>query len=264
MDLEALEEKILSREWFYEFQLPSGRKTKSYVANEIQPIHQTRQWMVFNYLEERVGDRWGELRCLDLACHEGYFALQLALHGCKEVLGIDAREESISNANLIRDVHGLKNLSFMCGNILELEDAGLGEFDVVLMLGLLYHVPDIIGALSAARTLTKGVCLIETQLAPELPSEMEWGRREFKKQIKGCFAIVDESQELAAGNREASLRSISLVPSRGALAYLLPQLGFAEVEMLLPPSDAYEQLARGMRVMIAATVQRRVLEIAHP
>jgi tRNA (mo5U34)-methyltransferase len=264
MDLEALEEKILSREWFYEFQLPSGRKTKSYVANEVQPIHQTRQRMVFNYLEERVGDRWCELRCLDLGCHEGYFALQLASRGCREVLGVDAREENLGHATLIRDLHGLGNLSFRCGNILELESAGLGEFDVVLMLGLLYHIPDVIGALRVARALTKGVCLIETQLAPELPSEMEWGRKEFKKQIKGCFAIVDESQELAAGNREASLDSISLVPSRDALAYLLPQLGFAEVEMLLPLGDAYEQLARGMRVMIAATVQRRVLEIAHP
>jgi tRNA (mo5U34)-methyltransferase len=264
MQRENLEAKILGREWFYEFQLPSGKKTKSYLPNEIQPIHQTRERMMFNYLEPRVGDRWGELRCLDLACHEGYFALKLALHGCREVLGIDAREEHVTNAVLIRDLHGLKNLTFKCGNVLELTGTGLGEFDVVLMLGLLYHVPDIIGALRAVRTLTKGVCLIETQLAPELPAEIEWGRKELKKEIKGCFAVVDESQELAVGNREASLGSTSLVPSRDALAYLLPRLGFTDVEFLVPPSDAYEQLARGMRVMIAATVQRRVLEIAHP
>jgi 2-polyprenyl-3-methyl-5-hydroxy-6-metoxy-1,4-benzoquinol methylase len=38
--------------------------------------------MIFDYLERRVGDRWAGLRCLDLGCHEGYFALQLALRGC--------------------------------------------------------------------------------------------------------------------------------------------------------------------------------------
>lgn len=128
--------------------------------------------MIFQYLEPRVGDRWANLRCLDLACHESYFSLQLPLRGCREVLGIDAREEHVANAGLIRDLYGLANLSFGCGNVLELESANLGEFDVVLMLGLLYHVADIVCTLKAARALTKRICLIETQLAPELPAGM--------------------------------------------------------------------------------------------
>ena len=98
----SLKPKILSREWFYEFQLPSGRKTKSYLPEEIQVIHRTRERMIFQYLEQRARTRWGELRCLDLGCHEGYFALQLALRGCREVLGIDARKEHVENATLIR------------------------------------------------------------------------------------------------------------------------------------------------------------------
>jgi tRNA (mo5U34)-methyltransferase len=177
MDRQAIEAKIFEREWFYEFQLPNGKKTKSYLPSEIQVIHQTRERMIFDYLESQIQGRWGELRCLDLACHEGYFALQFALHGCREVLGIDAREEHVTNAALIRDLHGLKNLTFKCGNVLELAGTGLGGFDVVLMLGLLYHVPDIIGVLRAARALTKGVCLIETQLAPELPPEIRMGEK---------------------------------------------------------------------------------------
>jgi tRNA (mo5U34)-methyltransferase len=255
MQRQILEAKILSREWFYEFQLPSGRKTKSYLPAEIQFIHRTRERMIFQYLEQRAGTRWGELRCLDLGCHEGYFALQLALRGCREVLGIDARKEHVENATLIRDLYHLENLSFTRGNVLELAAADLGEFDIVLMLGLLYHVPDIVGALKVARALTKDVCVMETQLAPELSGEMEWGSRGWAKQIKGCFAVVDESDEIAAGNREASFGAISLVPSREALAYLLPRLGFAETVVLIPPPDSYEQLARGVRVIIAATVQ---------
>jgi hypothetical protein len=34
MDLEATEAKILEREWFYEYQLPNGRRTKSYLPKE--------------------------------------------------------------------------------------------------------------------------------------------------------------------------------------------------------------------------------------
>lgn len=210
--------------------------------------------MVFNFLESKIGHRWAELRCVDIACHEGYFALQLALRGCREVLGIDAREEHVANAGLIRDLHGLKNLDFKRGNVLDLAGVGLGEFDAVLMLGLLYHVPDIIGALKTARALTKGICLIETQLAPELPAEIEFGRIEFKKRVEGCFAIVDETQEIADANREASVVPISLVPSRKALAHLLPRVGFNRVQFLTPPVNANEQLARGVRVMVAAEI----------
>ena len=137
---------------FLRVSAPNGKKTKSYLPNEVQVIHQTRERMIFDYLEPQIQDRWNELRCLDLACHEGYFALQFALHGCRKVLGIDAREEHVTNAVLIRDLHSLKNLTFERGNVLELTATGLGEFDVVLMLGFLYHVPDIIGALKAARS----------------------------------------------------------------------------------------------------------------
>jgi tRNA (mo5U34)-methyltransferase len=264
MNREAIEEKVLGREWFYEFQLPSGKRTKSYLPKEILPIHRTRERMMFEYLERTVGGRWGELRCLDLACHEGYFALQLALHGCIEVLGIDAREENVAHATLMRDLHGLKNLSFRCEKVLELTTAAFGQFDIVLIFGLLYHTPDIVSVLKNACALTKGICLIETQLAPELPAEIEWGAKESKKQVQGCFAIVDETQELTAGIREAGLGSICLVPSQRALMYLLPQIGFAKVEVLVPPPDGYEQLARGMRMMIAGTVQTGLPENARP
>jgi tRNA (mo5U34)-methyltransferase len=252
MDRKSLEAEVLGRAWFYEFELPSGRKTRSYLPAEVLSIHETRGKMAFEHLEQRLEDRWTDLRCLDLGCNEGYFALQLALRGCRQVLGIDARQDNVAHATLIRDLHGLENLDFRIGNVLELTGSELGEFDVVLMFGLLYHVPDIIGVLKLARAVTRGICLIETQVAPELSAEVEWGAKDWKKPIEGCFAIVDETTELSIENREASLEATSLVPSRKALTYLLPRLGFAQVEVLTPPADANEQLARGCRVMIAA------------
>ncbi len=252
MDGDSLEAEILRRDWFYEFELPSGRKTRSYLPSDVLGIHQTRSRMAFDYLDRRFGDRWSDLRCLDLGCHEGFFALQLALRGCRQVLGIDARKDNVASAALLRDLYGLENLDFRAGNVFELMASELGEFDVVLIFGLLYHVPDIIGVLKLARAVTRGICLIETQVAPELPGEVEWGAKGWRKPIEGCFVIVDETTELSLDNREASLDAISLVPSRKALLYLLPKLGFAQVEVLAPPPGAYEQLARGSRVIVAA------------
>ena len=54
------------------------------------------------------------------------------------------------------------------------------------------------------------------------------------------------------------------MPSQRAFMYLLPQIGFAKVEVLVPPPDGYEQLARRMRMMIAGTVQTGLPENARP
>ena len=250
----ALEARILSRDWFYEFALPSGRHTRSYLPDHVKSIHKTRERMVFDFLARRVGDRWSELRCLDVGCHEGYFALQLALRGCREVLGVDARQDHVDHATLIRDLYSLENLSFHRGNIMELVATGFGEFDIVLVFGLLYHVPDVVASLRTLRGLTRKICIIETQVAPELPPLLEWGSAQWTKAIEGCFAVVDESTELLSGNQESSIETISFVPSRNALAYLLPRLGFNSVDFLVPPVDGNEQLFRGVRVMVAAEV----------
>lgn len=252
MASESLCRTILEREWFYPFLLPNGEETRSYLPDRALPIHVSRRQMLFDFLDQAFASRWAEVRGLDLGCHEGYFSIELARRGCREVLGIDGRREHVEHADLLRRVFELDNLRFERAEIGGLDSTSLGRFDVTLMLGLLYHLPDVIGALRLAREVTAGVCLLETQVAPELEGDLEWGSVDFRKDIVGCFAIVDEQAELETGNREASLSRISLVPSLRGLHFLLHAVGFARVETLEPPADTYEQLARGKRVIVAA------------
>jgi len=256
MHREALEAIVLGREWFYEFRLPGGKMTKCYLPDKVKSIHRTREKMLLDYLDRRVGSRWKELRCLDIACHEGYFALMLAKKGCREVVGVDARPEHIESANLMRDLYDLKNVTFQQGDLFQLNTAELGRFDIVLLFGVLYHVPDILGALRITRLLTKELCVIETQIAPEMAAELEWGTKDNLKRIEGCLAIVDESGELSSGNMEAAITSVSLVPSRKALLFLLRQIGFRSLEIRPAFPFAYEQLTRETRLMIAAGTKK--------
>jgi SAM-dependent methyltransferase len=252
MHREALEAIVLGREWFYEFRLPGGKMTNCYLSDEMKSIHRIREKMLLDYLDQRVGSRWKELSCLDIGCHEGYFSLLLAKKGCRKVVGVDARPEHIESANLMRDLYGLKNVTFRQGDLFELNTAELGKFDIVLLFGALYHVSDILGALRITRMLTKELCVIETQIAPEMPAELEWGTKDNLKRIEGCLAIVDESEELSSGNMEAAINSVSLVPSRKALLFLIKQIGFRTVEVIPADPFAHEQQKRGMRLMIAA------------
>ena len=251
-DAAALEAEILSRPWFYPFLLPSGQVTACYLPAGVEQIHTTREAMLLQVLRAQLGEDWTHTRCLDLACHEGYFSFNLARHQCQEVLGIDARPEHIASADLLRRAFGLSNVRFQVGDIQKLDPASLGQFDVTLLFGILYHLENPIGVLRLCQALTKHVCLIETQIAPHLSGVTDWGSHLFSKQMIGCFAIVDETDELAHDDKEANITSISLFPSLPALIWLLTAVGFKRVEVLAPPPDAYEQFRSGKRVIVAA------------
>lgn len=248
------EAEVLARKWFYRFTLPSGARTETYVPPEILHLHETRERMMFSVLEPMFDGRWTETTCIDVACHEGFYGARLAQRGCRAVLGVDAREENLEGAWLMRNALRLPNLRFQSADVTTMDPAGTGMFDIVLMLGLLYHLEDPVGALRLARALCRRVALIETQIAPAQAGSMEWGSSQNLKRIVGNFAVVEETPELAAGNREANTTIVSLVPSLEGLLWTLKAVGFSRVDLVPAPADAHEQLARGKRALVVAEV----------
>ena len=78
-ELEEMENRALSREWFYPFKLPSGRTTPIYPNSaDIMRIHDTRLKMMDRLLDDRYGESLAGRTALDVACHEGYFSHALA------------------------------------------------------------------------------------------------------------------------------------------------------------------------------------------
>jgi hypothetical protein len=172
--------------------------------------------------------------------------------GARDVLAVDAREEHVADATLIRDALGLRNLRVAKSDVHALTADTFGTFDIVLMLGLIYHLENPVGALRVARALTKRLCLVETQIVPGMTGMVDYGSYRFVRPLKGSFGIVDETEE--THGPEASTTGICLVPSLEALFWILRKVGFSRVEILPPPEDAYEQLRYGKRVMVAAFV----------
>ncbi len=241
-----------AREWFYTYKLPDGSTAPTYVGSDINSIHVTRWQMMQSCLDEKLGNERSNLTVLDLASHQGWFAVNMARAGFSSVLGIDARESHVRDSQLIRDIYGLKQLSFRQGDIHELKQEQLGQFDVVLMLGLLYHLENPIGALKTCRALCKNLCLIETQIVPGMTGYVDYGSYQYVRPLKGSFGIIDETEE--THGPETSITGICLVPSLDALTWILHKVGFSKVTVLEPPEDAYEQLRFHKRVMVAAQI----------
>ncbi|MBL8171860.1 MAG: ATP-binding cassette domain-containing protein [Acidobacteria bacterium] len=247
-----LENLVLERQWFYRFDLPSGAQTDSLFSPEVALIHDTRWRMLQNSLNILCKGDWSQLRCLDVGCNQGYFALQLARQGCRQVVGLDARAVHISDADLIRRIWGLENLQFRHLDWLKLSAKDLPPSDVVLLNGLLYQLENPIGALRLAHQLAKKAVVVETQLAPELDGEMDWGAADNKIEIQGSFVLLDRSADVETPF--GSLTPFSLCPGRQTLVWLMQRLGFKRVEIVPPPPGAYEQFQSGKRVMVIGYV----------
>jgi len=250
--MSTLIEQAHSREWFYSYELPDGSSTSTYHDAEIHVIHNTRWQMLESYLDRNLGPERSDLSALDLASHQGWFAYNMARSGFSSVLGVDARQSHVDDSNLISRIYDMDHLSFQKGDIHEQNSGQLGQFDVVLMLGLLYHLENPVGALRVCRDLCKKLCIIETQIVPGMSGFVDYGSYQYVRPLKGSFGIIDEMED--THGPEASVTGICLVPSLDALMWLLEKVGFSSATVLEPPEDAYEQLRYHKRVMVAAQV----------
>ncbi len=252
IDAAALE-SVRAREWFYEFDLPDGTRTRSHLPPGVEKIHVTRLALMEQALDAALGRECGALTAVDLACHQGWFSLHLARRGFREVLGVDGRDEHLADARLMAGLLGVTTFRTLKLDLEEAKAADIGVHDVTLMLGLLYHLENPVRVLRLARAVTRRTLIIESQVVPHLSGMVDWGAYTFQRPMKGAFGIIDESEETHAP--EASLHGICLAPSIEALAWLLHRVGFKRVERLMPAPDGYEQLVGHKRAMFAAHVE---------
>jgi tRNA (mo5U34)-methyltransferase len=140
--------------WMYEWQLTRG-VTTPLLGPELPSVHRTRAEIIEPVVHAALVEAGAGARALDLACNEGWFAHRLLEWGASEVVAIDVRPENIHRAALIREHFGIPadRLRLMQGDVYEIDPEPLGPFDVVLCLGLIYHLENPIGALRIARSL---------------------------------------------------------------------------------------------------------------
>jgi tRNA (mo5U34)-methyltransferase len=238
--------------WFYRFDLGDGLETTPAIPPSVVGIFDTRLRMLSTAVDAHFGGRLRDIECLDIGCHEGFYSLAMARRGVRHVVSIDARPENLNRARFVSAAMGVANVDYREGRV-ETLAADLGRtFELTLFLGLLYHVEDPMRCLRQVAAVTGELCIIETQVVDEVEGHAEWGSREWTRPYQGIIAVIDETGEFDAGNRETGVSPMATCPSPKALLFMLKQAGFRRAEILQPPPGAYEQHARGKRVVCAA------------
>lgn len=238
--------------WFYRFDFGGGIATQPLIPESVVGIFDTRLQMVSSVVNRHFGDRLKDIDGLDIGCHEGFYSLAMARKGLRHVLAVDARPENLDRARFVARAMEVHNVEFREGRVETLADDLGRTFDLTLFLGLLYHVEDPMRCLRQVAALTGELCVIETQVVDEVEGCAEWGSREWTRPYQGIIAVIDESGEFDANNRETGVSPMATCPSPKALLFMLKRAGFRRVEIQAPPENAYEQHARGKRVVCAA------------
>lgn len=75
---------------------------------------------------------------LDIGCNAGFYSMEMKRRGAKRVLAVDSDHEYLAQARFAAQVNDL-DIEFRCMSVYDV--GALGErFDVVLFLGVLYHL----------------------------------------------------------------------------------------------------------------------------
>ena len=76
---------VKSENWFYEFNLPDGSKTQSYLPESARMVHVTREKALRQFL---ISKSCKDSIALDISCHEGFFTLLLSEY-FNRVIGLE-------------------------------------------------------------------------------------------------------------------------------------------------------------------------------
>ncbi len=96
---------------------------------------------------------------LDIGCNAGFYSLEMKRRGAGRVLGVDSDERYLAQARLAADALGFAGVEF--ANLSVYDVGALGErFDVVIFMGVLYHLRHPLLALDLIRTHVAGDMLL--------------------------------------------------------------------------------------------------------
>lgn len=169
-------------------------------------------------------------RVLDLACLEGLFAIEFARRNAV-CLGIEGREANIERARFIKRVLSLDNLDLVQDDVRNLSAERYGYFDVVLCLGILYHldVPDVFAFIERLGEVCKNVCIVDTRITLR-PKEYVTYKNVSYHGVRGDEHDAGDSGSTKLARVWASLDNVdNFYLSRATLCNALTRAGFTSV-----------------------------------
>jgi tRNA (mo5U34)-methyltransferase len=130
-------------------------------ASVLDANHEMKKKLMLPWIRENVPGK----RVLDLFSANGAFAVECALAGAQEVVGVEFDAERVRCAEFLARVlarNGVAAPRFCVGDVYTLTQRFSRPFDIVLCMGGLYHVADPPYVLLQMRKVMKDKLIIQT------------------------------------------------------------------------------------------------------
>jgi tRNA (mo5U34)-methyltransferase len=142
-------EELYQKGWYHSFDLPDGTRIDGFISLDILKWRWSR-FPLPAVLEHK--------RVLDTGAWDGWFSFEAERRGA-QVTAIDCIEVA-HFLEIHQKLHSRVNYRIL--DFYELSEAGLGTFDYVLFLGILYHLKHPLLALEMVCALTTDTAIVES------------------------------------------------------------------------------------------------------
>jgi len=146
---EKIKKIIKSHSWHHDFEIIPGFRTNgsynpSWLWNELQ-----------------LPEDMTNMSLADIGASNGYFSFEARKRGAV-VEAFDFRHKDNSGFGLAQYINGLNDIKHHHINVIDINPKDFGKFDIVLSLGILYHVSDPYLVLKNCASLAKDRLLVES------------------------------------------------------------------------------------------------------
>jgi tRNA (mo5U34)-methyltransferase len=209
--------------WFHRIALGGGLYTKTESVMGEPVDHPAGPWeTIGKCLPEDLSGK----SVLDVGCNAGFYAIEAKRRGAARVLGVDGQRQHVRQAVFVRKVLGL-DIEYRRMNVYELNRRTVGEFDITLALGLLYHLKHLVLALENLYEVTRETLIVETAIMPPERTPESFthplGASEMRLHALACVENPPEAKEQVFN---------WFLPGVESLRALLRNTGFDETEVI--------------------------------
>jgi len=210
----------------HSIRLPDGSYTK--------PSEPENHLLYLRRILQAVGDLVGKplenARVLDLACLEGGFSIEFALHGAS-VVAVDGRRQNLEKLEFARDKLGCSQIQVVQDDVRNITPARFGSFDAVLCLGVFYHLDaaSLEPFLKNLWELSTRLVVIDTHISLFGGELLKVGDREYAGATQPEHGEKDDPAKIAQRSWASLDNRSSFYLTEAALLNLLSDLGFSSV-----------------------------------
>ncbi len=158
--------QVPPREWGYFMQLAPGIGTLGELGqlNAGQQLSRLRSLYRLNFimggLTQLCGGSLQGRSLLDMACNWGAFAIEAALRGASDVEGFDIRKQNVERAHRLAEHFSVPQARFSVSDVFEFAPGR--AYDIVLNLGLMYHITKPFELVKRSFELCNQIAVIDT------------------------------------------------------------------------------------------------------